>query len=134
MRIARAAAITIAIVFVVNAIISLGSGIPLLVPLIVSVVPTLFGIVIGALVYCILAPTEQRRYLRIVSSLLSGLVAAGLNWLVVSRSMRGVSSLGDPFHAIAVVAMVYTCVIAGVVGIIFGAGIGQTDRNREPQE
>jgi hypothetical protein len=135
MRVVKAAGVTIAIVFVVNAIITLGSGIPLLVSFIVAVAPCLFGTVIGALVYYLAhGLPERRRYVRFVSSILSGLLATALNWLVVGRSIPELSSMTGPVHTIALAAIVYTCIIAGLVGLIFGSGVGQIARNEDSED
>ena len=119
-RLIKAVGICLGVVFLITMIM----GVSLLSSLLVTLVPCAIGIVIGCLVYYILGgggrPSGR---IRLASGSLSGILAAALNWFVCGRAAKPQPGFGPEIAVMIGVAVVYTCVIAGVMGIMYGAGV-----------
>lgn len=106
-------------------------------------IPITTGIIIGACVFFVLDTLVKHRYkwMRGVSSILSGLIAS------LTGGFEGAQILGPIYHSMVFLphpefalghedilfyqGMIIVCaLVAGIVGMIFGAGIGQHTRQQ----
>lgn len=116
-RLIRTVGICLVVVFLITTVM----GVNLLSSILVALVPCSIGIVIGCLMYYIVTGgTSLMGRARFSSAAVSGALSAGLDWFVFTRT----SGVRVPQFAVMVnIGVAYTCIVAGVLGVLFGANI-----------
>jgi hypothetical protein len=116
-RLARAIGICLIVVFLITMVM----GVNLLSSILVAFAPCTIGIVIGCLMYYIVTGgSSSIRRARFSSGAVSAALAAGLDWFVFTRT----SGVALPQFAVMVnIGVAYTCIVAGALGLLFGANV-----------